>query len=133
MDGWMDGLTFWYRIMKQILAIKRSASPSDSVAPVGLLTAENRTTWAEARQILEQTEQNRTTLEAIDKALFMVCLDDSSPTTIDDAGRRFFHGGDGTNRWFDKTFSVVCWSAPSTREFDWCAVTTWLTHRWRYL
>ena len=93
--------------MRQLLAIRKEAAPTDSVPPVGLLTAENRTTWAEARKTLERKPQNKHVLETIDRALFMVCLDDASPATTDDAARQFFHAGDGKNRWFDKTISIV--------------------------
>uniref|UniRef100_A0A182P8A9 Choline/carnitine acyltransferase domain-containing protein n=1 Tax=Anopheles epiroticus TaxID=199890 RepID=A0A182P8A9_9DIPT len=76
--------------------------------PLGLLTTENRDTWATARTALTQLGNNAQSLELVDSALFCICLDDS---TIDPANPipaiREFLFGDGTNRWFDKSFTLI--------------------------
>jgi carnitine O-palmitoyltransferase 2 len=74
--------------------------------PVGILTTENRDTWAAARETLLQNPQNRATLQTIDSALFAVSLDDVSTTSEEELAHLFLHG-QGLNRWFDKSFSLI--------------------------
>jgi carnitine O-acetyltransferase len=75
--------------------------------PVGVLTTENRDTWAEIRRKLIATDEvNRDSLAVIEKALFVVCLDEGEPETLDEHARVMLHG-DGRNRWFDKSFQVI--------------------------
>lgn len=65
--------------------------------PIGYLTAENRDTWANARQLL--MENNSGQMEAIDSALFNLVLDDvgtdNDPVKI---SKLFLHGN-GANRY----------------------------------
>ncbi|XP_021701616.1 carnitine O-palmitoyltransferase 2, mitochondrial [Aedes aegypti] len=79
--------------------------PSDS--PLGLLTTENRDTWARIRYHLGEIG-NEKALRTVDSALFCLCLDNG---TIDPEHPipmiRDFLFGDGTNRWFDKSFSLI--------------------------
>jgi hypothetical protein len=73
-------------------------------ADVGCLTALSRDTWAARRAELEQTDA--ATLDAIETALFVVCLDESP------SGKRSFleksaaaatgEPGNRGNRWYDK-------------------------------
>lgn len=51
-------------------------------APVGLLTAEPRSTWARDRQLLLMHEQNQRNIELIEQALVLVCLDESLPVAF---------------------------------------------------
>lgn len=99
-------------------------------APVGLLTAEPRSLWARDRQVLLQEEPNRRTIELIEQALCLICLDESLPTSFNANGfvgataaghfsggrdesnmaHQMIHGGgsecNSANRWFDKTMQV---------------------------
>lgn len=73
--------------------------------PVGVLTSENRDTWAEVRGKLEQLG-NQEALNQIDTALYCIALDE---TTSDDhavMGHQFLHG-DPKNRWFDKNHTLI--------------------------
>lgn len=74
--------------------------------PLGILTSQNRDVWATQRAHLESIG-NQETLRKIDSAIFNLVLDD---ILIEDDKHRilqnFLHG-DGTNRWFDKSFSVI--------------------------
>ncbi|RZF36006.1 hypothetical protein LSTR_LSTR005822 [Laodelphax striatellus] len=90
-----------YNCFKHIL---EQNEPSES--PLGVLTTLERDRWAAVRQRLLETG-NGDQLQAIDSALFAVCLDDG-PTTEDHVPvvREFLHS-DGTNRWFDKSFSLI--------------------------
>eukprot|EP00058_Branchiostoma_floridae_P012610 XP_002598098.1 hypothetical protein BRAFLDRAFT_85684 [Branchiostoma floridae] len=73
--------------------------------PLGYLTAENRDTWAALRQKLEDCG-NGEALKAVDSAMFCLCLDDSTAEDPDSLTRLMLHG-DGANRWFDKSFSLI--------------------------
>ncbi|XP_052865340.1 carnitine O-palmitoyltransferase 2, mitochondrial [Anopheles cruzii] len=76
--------------------------------PLGLLTTENRDTWAAARNHLAQLTGNAKSLELVDSALFCLCLDESTADPVNPVPAiRDFLFGDGTNRWFDKSFSLI--------------------------
>jgi Choline/Carnitine o-acyltransferase len=76
--------------------------------PVGVLTAGHRDNWFEAYQTLSLDPQNKANLETIQRALFVVCLDDhSSSRNIDESHQQIFHNKDAHNRWFDKCIQVV--------------------------
>lgn len=57
-------------------------------------------------------ENNLETLQAVERALFVVCLDRAAEPPEDQtaAGLQVIHGGgvssNGGNRWFDKTLQV---------------------------
>ncbi len=74
---------------------------------IGAMTAMNRTPWAVVRQgIAASSEKNAQSLELLDSALFVVCLDDSAPTDWETASQNMLHG-DGCNRWFDKPLQLI--------------------------
>ncbi|KAI8497228.1 Carnitine O-palmitoyltransferase 2, mitochondrial [Branchiostoma belcheri] len=73
--------------------------------PLGYLTAENRDTWAGLRQKLEDCG-NGEVLKTVDSAMFCLCLDDSAAEDVDSLTRLMLHG-DGANRWYDKSFSLI--------------------------
>lgn len=79
--------------------------PSD--APVGILTASKRNSWASNRSHLAEIGDNREILRKIDSAVFVLILDDE-PVGPDEGEllRRYLHGG-AENRWFDKSFSLI--------------------------
>jgi len=78
--------------------------------PVGVLSAENRDLWFKKRKMLIRDPQggkiNAKSLEAIESAILVICLDDSSPTTREEVGRALIHG-DGRNRFWDKSMQLV--------------------------
>uniref|UniRef100_A0A182JUM5 Choline/carnitine acyltransferase domain-containing protein n=1 Tax=Anopheles christyi TaxID=43041 RepID=A0A182JUM5_9DIPT len=86
--------------------LKDTKSPAAD--PLGLLTTENRDTWASARTHLTELGNNARSLELVDSALFCLCLDESTiePENPIPAIREFLFG-DGTNRWFDKSFTLI--------------------------
>lgn len=76
-------------------------------SPVGVLTTENRDTWAQARQvILDASSDNQKALERVESAIVIVALDDSRPITREQISRGIWIG-DGRSRWFDKHQLVV--------------------------
>eukprot|EP01119_Soliformovum_irregulare_P016454 TRINITY_DN4758_c0_g1_i1.p1 TRINITY_DN4758_c0_g1~~TRINITY_DN4758_c0_g1_i1.p1 ORF type:complete len:660 (-),score=192.99 TRINITY_DN4758_c0_g1_i1:59-2038(-) len=91
--------------LKAILALP-AKTPKGTL---GIMTTENRDKWAETRRqlLLDDPEgKNKTSLHLLDSALFVLALDDESPKDLDEASRQFLHGN-GFNRWFDKSFSLL--------------------------
>ncbi|XP_061540089.1 carnitine O-palmitoyltransferase 2, mitochondrial isoform X1 [Phycodurus eques] len=84
--------------------ILSDATPAPDFPP-GALTTENRDVWAGLRDKLVACG-NGETLAAVDSALFCLCLDDVSLSDGVAASHNMLHG-DGVNRWFDKSFSII--------------------------
>lgn len=76
-----------------------------SAFPLGVLTSENRDVWAGLRDKLIAAG-NSENLWLIDSALFCLCLDDESMQDHIHISHNMLHG-DGCNRWYDKSFSIV--------------------------
>lgn len=80
---------------------------TETVAPVGALTTENRDVWANARQVLlEADPANAKAVDTIESASFLVCLDDAAPVTLEERAHQYWHG-DGANRWNDKPLQFI--------------------------
>ena len=91
------------RLLRQVWAEAHARLPRVHHS-VALLTSEKRPVWAKWRQELER--DNRAVLEAIDRALLVLVLEDEEPSSHDDA-LRAIAGGDANNRWFDKGLNVI--------------------------
>ncbi|XP_049691760.2 carnitine O-acetyltransferase isoform X1 [Helicoverpa armigera] len=86
---------------------------------IGILTSENRDSWARAYQLLAEDKTNRESLADIEKSLVVLCLDGAvdlwkckdANTRRNLAGAQTIHGGgstsNGGNRWFDKTVQFI--------------------------
>ncbi|XP_050446529.1 carnitine O-palmitoyltransferase 2, mitochondrial isoform X3 [Cataglyphis hispanica] len=74
--------------------------------PVGVLTTSERDQWAQARSHLVKTG-NMEILKKIDSAIFVMILDDEVIGTEKNKLLRTYLHADGTNRWFDKSFSLI--------------------------
>ncbi|KAJ0175440.1 hypothetical protein K1T71_008599 [Dendrolimus kikuchii] len=74
--------------------------------PLGILTCQNRDVWAQQREYLVNMG-NGEALNQLDTAIFNLVLDDD---VIGDNKHKileqYLHG-DGLNRWFDKSFSLI--------------------------
>lgn len=75
-------------------------------SPVGYLTSTDRDRWAGLREEMVKDPINRQSLHEVDSALFLVCLDSEEPSTREGFSHQMLHG-DCTNRWFDKSFSLI--------------------------
>nr|CAD7588317.1 unnamed protein product [Timema genevievae] len=93
--------------------VEESPRPTKTV---GILTSENRDTWAKYHRLLSQDPYNRKLLDIIEKSLFVLCLDGPAPDLgVADkqsiSGLQMVHGGgsraSGGNRWFDKALQLV--------------------------
>ncbi|KAJ8013542.1 hypothetical protein DPEC_G00030850 [Dallia pectoralis] len=93
--------------------VKMAENQSQKQAPIGLLTSDGRTEWAQARDVLIQDSVNRESLAAIEACLCVVCLDGPSGMESGDTSRALLmlHGGGqekmGANRWYDKPMQFV--------------------------
>ncbi|CAH0714517.1 unnamed protein product, partial [Brenthis ino] len=92
-------------ILGNLSKILNDNSPQASY-PLGVLTCQNRDTWAKQRAHLEETG-NSEVLKKIDSAIINLILDD---TIIGDNNYKlleeYLHS-DGLNRWFDKSCSLI--------------------------
>nr|XP_057929190.1 carnitine O-palmitoyltransferase 2, mitochondrial [Doryrhamphus excisus] len=73
--------------------------------PLGVLTSENRNVWAHLRDKLIAAG-NAEDLRTVDSAIFCLCLDDVSLSDPVHVSHNMLHG-DGCNRWYDKSFSII--------------------------
>ncbi|CAF2975091.1 unnamed protein product [Rotaria sp. Silwood2] len=93
--------------------IRDTTPPANGEEHLAALTAGERPLWAEARETYFRSGVNRYALEAIEKAAFVLILDDeefaigtSMTGKFDDYARAILHGK-AYNRWFDKSFNFV--------------------------
>ena len=89
--------------------ILQDDSPLDPLeAAVPVLTSLDRDSWADLRErCFLQVAGNNVTLEIIEKALFVLSLDDTTPKTLEEEGINYFIGDSGKNRWVDKSFQLI--------------------------
>lgn len=73
--------------------------------PLGYLSAEERDTWATVHERLLKAG-NEENLQLLDSGLFCFCFDDENPQDPNHLTKMFLHG-DGANRWYDKSFSML--------------------------
>ncbi|KAJ1734391.1 Carnitine O-acetyltransferase mitochondrial [Coemansia sp. Benny D160-2] len=84
-----------------------AAADSNAAVPVGILTADNRDSWADNRKaLLQASSVNAVTLDAIESSAFLLSLEKSSPVTREELSRAIWHG-DGHSRWADKPCQFV--------------------------
>jgi hypothetical protein len=78
---------------------------------IGMLTREDRDVWAGLRAVLRgHSSENRQSLDDVETALFVVCLDHEEPSSPAQRSQDLLHGRAGNlgNRWYDKM--QVIWS-----------------------
>ncbi|KAJ8093683.1 carnitine O-acetyltransferase yat1 [Marasmius tenuissimus] len=97
---------------------------------LGVLSTENRKTWSKIRTAISQDKHNANCLELVDKALFIVCLDDHVDLKDDLAQlcSNFLCGtygledgiqvGTCVNRWYDKLQIIVCSDGAAGINFE---------------
>ncbi|KAK7901764.1 hypothetical protein WMY93_018533 [Mugilogobius chulae] len=93
--------------------VKMADSEEERLPPIGLLTSDGRSEWAESRAVLMRESTNRDSLDMIERCMCLVCLDDASGPEISDSTRAkiMLHGGgpnkNGGNRWYDKPMQFI--------------------------
>ncbi|KAL7275183.1 carnitine O-acetyltransferase yat1 [Rhizina undulata] len=98
---------------------------------VGVLSTENRRVWAGVRDILTRDgadSNNSECLRIVDTALFVLCLDSTSPKTGAELSMNMLCGsnvvekgvqiGTCTNRWYDKLQIIVCKNGTAGINFE---------------
>ncbi|KAG8996479.1 hypothetical protein FRB90_012724, partial [Tulasnella sp. 427] len=120
-------------IMKNLEAIVADAdkTPDLEVAKgaLAVLSTESRKHWSHLRQqIASQSKDNESCLQIVDDALFVVCLDVTSPETPAEICANFLCGtyelrdgvqvGSCTNRWYDKLQIIVSGNGTSGINFE---------------
>uniref|UniRef100_A0ABI7ZFZ2 Carnitine O-palmitoyltransferase 2, mitochondrial n=1 Tax=Felis catus TaxID=9685 RepID=A0ABI7ZFZ2_FELCA len=100
-DGNIVGASEIQAHLKYILS---DSSPAPEF-PLAYLTTENRDVWAELRRKLA-SGGNEEALRKVDSAVFCLCLDDFPIKDLIHLSHNMLHG-DGTNRWFDKSFNLI--------------------------
>ncbi|OQR96967.1 choline/Carnitine O-acyltransferase [Achlya hypogyna] len=94
---------------RQLASIVAAAEGAVPEAHLSALTAANRTTWAEHRDAFFSDGLNKKSLSVIESAILVLYLDESAPDAMEALGRSLIHG-DGTNRWFDKSLTMVAFA-----------------------
>uniref|UniRef100_A0AAR2KPS9 Choline O-acetyltransferase n=1 Tax=Pygocentrus nattereri TaxID=42514 RepID=A0AAR2KPS9_PYGNA len=101
-------------VLSQLLKISKMAENAEErLPPIGLLTSDGRTEWAQARDALLKDPVNRESLGVIEQCVCVVCLDEPTGVQPTDSNRALLmlHGGghdqNGANRWYDKSMQFV--------------------------
>lgn len=103
-------------LLSNLAAIVHDAdkTPPNQVAAaaIGVLSTERRATWAGHRATLMKERGNALCLDVLDKALFVVCLDDTAPESASELCSSMLCGtykldkgvqtGTSVNRFYDK-------------------------------
>uniref|UniRef100_A0A665WU91 Choline O-acetyltransferase n=1 Tax=Echeneis naucrates TaxID=173247 RepID=A0A665WU91_ECHNA len=93
--------------------VKMAEKAEERLPPLGILTTDGRTEWAQAREALMKDQTNRDSLGLIESSLCVLCLDEPSGLMPSDTNRALLmlHGGgrekNGANRWYDKSMQFV--------------------------
>ncbi|XP_074855642.1 choline O-acetyltransferase [Carettochelys insculpta] len=93
--------------------VKMAENEEERLPPIGLLTTDGRTEWAQTRTILMKDSTNRDSLDMIERCICLVCLDSPSGMELSDTNMalQLLHGGgydkNGANRWYDKPMQFV--------------------------
>ena len=92
--------------------LNRNKSHQVARGAIGVLSTENRKIWSQLRSTLSRDRNNASCLEIVDRALFIVCLDDTTPGDLAGLCSNYLCGtygleegvqvGTCTNRWYDK-------------------------------
>ncbi|XP_039309845.1 carnitine O-palmitoyltransferase 1, muscle isoform isoform X1 [Solenopsis invicta] len=118
-----------------------NSTPSEGEEKLAALTAGERTAWAQARKDFFAKGVNKASLDIIEKAAFVVALDDvpyeydpKHPEKLDNYGRILLHGK-GHDRWFDKSFTLCIGSNGRigfNAEHSWADAAV-MSHLWEYI
>ncbi|KAF5379902.1 hypothetical protein D9757_007181 [Collybiopsis confluens] len=119
------------RHLQAIVEDASTMSPKDVAQnAMGVLSTENRKVWSKLRDTISCEKHNANCLEIVDRALFIVCLDDGPPMkdNLPQLCSNFLCGtygledgvqvGTCTNRWYDKLQIIVCSDGAAGINFE---------------
>jgi len=95
-----------FAVSKALNQIKTDAAKMNQAEAIGAMTCVPRNEAFCLRERLLHNLLNRTNMESIEKALFVVCLDE--PLAEDESFGHRALTGDAANRWFDKSLQIIC-------------------------
>ncbi|XP_036618924.1 carnitine O-palmitoyltransferase 1, liver isoform [Trichosurus vulpecula] len=118
------------------------SEPQAGEEKLAALTAGERVPWAKARQTYFSRGKNKQSLDAIEKAAFIVTLDDTEQgynkkdpvTSMDSYAKSLLHGK-CYDRWFDKTFTFIVFKNGKmglNAEHSWADAPI-VGHLWEYV
>ena len=92
---------------EQFRKVIQLAGTESTTMPIGVFTSDNRDNWAVNRKaLIAANPANEASLNAMETSSFLVCLDDTTPHTLEERARSCWHG-DGKNRWYDKPCQFI--------------------------
>lgn len=91
-------------IQKSLDNIRQNAQPLPDLAPMGALTCAPRAEAAMIRSRLQEHPLNRISLQQLENAVCVVCLDETAP----DSFVQELILGRPANRWYDKSLQIIC-------------------------
>jgi carnitine O-acetyltransferase len=95
-------------IASQLVTVDQQAlSTGQNFYPLGPLTGQDRLRWSFNYSHLSSLENNAAALNTLESSLFVVCLEDSAPNTINEAGQIVLHGPSSFNRYYDKSIQLI--------------------------
>lgn len=126
-------------ILKAIQSDSRETSLSEAgLQALGVLTSLPRREWAKAREVMvKSSPKNAASLCIVDSALFILVLDEYTPSDVNEAASNMLHGtyklkpdengvdyqiGTCSNRWYDKLQIIVCADGTSGINFEHSAI-----------
>lgn len=112
-----------------IIADSQNATPKDiAKSSMGVLTTENRRAWNDVRRGISGNATNSEILSIVDRALFILCLDDVEISNLSELAQNMLCGisnldrgiqvGTCTNRWYDKLQIIVTKNAKAGVNFE---------------
>ena len=129
-------------LQKQIQGILDDpCEPDDGERHLGAMTASERTKWAKTRSTYFSKGLNKASLDVIEKAAFVIVLDDyaydydeEDDKAASNFGRMMLHGK-CSDRWFDKSFTIMVGKNGKiglNGEHSWADAPV-VAHFWEYL
>lgn len=95
-------------IASQLVSVESQAlSLGPNFHSIGPLTGKDRLNWSFEYGRLSGLGQNSTVLGKIEESLFAVCLEESAPSTVSEAGQIALHGPSALNRYYDKSIQLL--------------------------
>lgn len=124
-DGEVVSVAELFEQLRHLEIDVRSYVSDNEEPPVGVLTSLPRQDWHAQREELIEHPLTKESLEAVESALFVVCLDLGLSSDNRDVIWRHLRDREVENRWFDKSFQLVVMdNATAAMVFESSAVDT---------